>query len=287
MKKYIPIILAGCLWGLMGIFVRLFNEWGLGSIEISECRSVFTALILMIYIFITDRNSLKIRFKDIWCFVGTGILSILFFNYCYFYTIEKTTLSFAAILLYTAPIFVMLMSALLFKEKITGRKIVALVLAVTGCALVSEIFSGSLNFAPKYFVVGIGAGIGYALYSIFSRYGIMRGYSPLTITVYTFLFSALGGGFLTDFESVGRVFGSNGGRYLVVAVYALITTILPYILYTMGLKKVENSKASVVVSVEPVTATVVGIILFGEFPSIWGISGIVLILLALYTLKEE
>ena len=185
------VLAAGGMWGCMGLLVRPLNEIGLVTMDICFLRGFVTFVVMLAGLLILDREALKIRLKDIWCFIGTGALSVSFFNFCYFKTITLTSLSVAAVLLYTAPAFVMVMSFFLFKESMTKRKVLALLVAFAGCILVSGLGTdgGSLN--TRGILVGLGAGFGYALYSIFGRYALQRGYGSLTITFYTFLFGGL------------------------------------------------------------------------------------------------
>ena len=88
-------------------------------------------------IVVREPKQFRIRLRDFWCFFGTGICSLLFFTYCYFQAITIMDLSTAAVLLYTAPSIVMVLSLLLFHERITAQKLVALVLAFAGWCLVS------------------------------------------------------------------------------------------------------------------------------------------------------
>ena len=110
------VLLAGSLWGFMGLLVRSLNAVGLTSMEICFIRGAVTFVVMLAGLLLFDRKALRIKLKDIWCFVGTGAFSVAFFNFCYFKTMTLTSLSVAAVLLYTAPAFVMLMSAVLFKE---------------------------------------------------------------------------------------------------------------------------------------------------------------------------
>ena len=101
-KKVISAILvlvAGSLWGFMGLLVRSLNEVQLSSMDICFVRAVVTFVCMLVGLLILNRKALKIRFKDLWCFVGTGAFSVAFFNYCYFKTITLTSLSVAAVLL--------------------------------------------------------------------------------------------------------------------------------------------------------------------------------------------
>lgn len=280
MKKPAPffVLLAGILWGTMGIYVRRLNALGFTTIEIVAVRSVVTAVLLLCILFFYNKEMLKIRLKDIWCFAGTGILSIVFFNYCYFKAITMTSLSVAAVLLYTAPAIVMVLSAFLFREKITIVKMISLAATFAGCVFVTGLAGGAKSLNVAGILAGLGAGFGYALYSIFSRYAIERGYHSLTISFYTFVFASVGVLPLADiniiYDACVKDF-SIAGFYLV---FALISTVVPYILYTLGLTGLENSKASIIASIEPVTATVLGLVLFHEKMTIHNVIGILLVL---------
>lgn len=332
MKKLlstIAIILAGMLWGCMGLYVRFLDKTGLSSLDICEVRSVFTAVIMFFVLLFYKPSLLKIKFRDCWIFIGTGIISILFFNFCYFTTIQETQLSFAVIMLYTAPVFVMLLSAVLFKEKITVRKIIALAVAFTGAAFVSLSGNdGGNSITVRGILLGLGSGLGYALYSIFSRCALMREYKTLTIVFWTFVFSALGGIVLVDVNGIFSVFagtsavgataggiansaavgataggianstavgvttsvltsppGGGGDLFLFCILYAVASTVLPYILYTAGLTNVENGKASVMAFSEPLAATLIGIFVYSEIPGAFTVGGIILMLVALVLLN--
>lgn len=170
--------------------------------EIVEVRSILAALILFPCTAIKDHRLLALGPRNLWPLAGSGILSIVFFNYCYFSTISLMNLSAAAILLYTSPIFVMLMSLIFFHEQLTVRKVLALILAFAGCCLVSGLASAAVSLTAGGLLLGLGSGFGYALYSIFSRFSLNQGLHSITITNYTFLFAAIGGAFFTDFGQI-------------------------------------------------------------------------------------
>lgn len=289
MKKLAPIfvLLAGILWGMMGIYVRRLNAAGFTTIEIVAVRSVVTALLLFLVLFFYNREMLKIRIGDIWCFAGTGILSIVFFNYCYFKAITMTSLSVAAVLLYTAPAIVMILSAVFFHEKITTVKLISLVATFIGCVLVTGLVGSTESLNAAGILVGLGAGLGYALYSIFSRFALERGYHSLTISFYTFVFASIGVLPLADVQKIYGACVEDIGMLGFYLVFALVSTVIPYILYTLGLTALENSKASIIASVEPVAATVLGIVLFHEKMTVNIVTGIVLVLGAIVICTDK
>ena len=286
MKKMAPlsVLAAGSLWGLMGIFVRHFNAAGLGSLEVTQIRIVTGFLVVGIYLLLFHREALRIRLRDLWCFLGTGILSLLLFSCCYFSAMNYTSLAVAAVLLYTAPVFVMLMSLLLFREKLTARKVLALVLAFGGCVLVSGLGSNAAVSLPGL-LLGLGSGFFYALYSIFGRYAINRGYHAWTLTFYTFLFCALGAAPLADWGTIAGAVATDGGLWFWIVGMGVVTAFLPYVLYSLGLEGMESSRASILASVEPVVGTLVSVLVFREAITVSGVLGIVLVLLAIAVLS--
>ena len=110
------IILAGCFWGSMGIFVRRLGTYEFSSIQIVSIRVTLAALLFAVVLFIKDRAGFKISLRDLPLFLGLGLGSILFFTVCYFTAITMMSLSTAAILLYTSPVWIMLMAVVFFQE---------------------------------------------------------------------------------------------------------------------------------------------------------------------------
>lgn len=91
----------------------------------------------------------KINLRDIWMFIGTGIISVVLFNLFYLTTFTLSSLSVAVMLLYTAPVFVMLLSLLLFKERLTFSKILALCSTISGCLFCQALLPAAGNVLRK------------------------------------------------------------------------------------------------------------------------------------------
>ena len=279
------IILAACFWGSMGIFVRRLTEYGFSSIQIVSVRVTLAALIFCIILLFKDKSGFKIAVKDLPLFLGLGVGSVLFFAYCYFASIRIMSLSTAAILLYTSPIWIMLMSFFFFKERLTAIKILALILAFLGCVLVSGISGEGITFAGL--MLGLGSGIGYGLYSILGTVALKR-YSPFTVTTYAFVFAAVGSWFICkpgDMLSKFTNARSLGFLVFFCLLTALITAVIPFLAYTLGLNRMEASKAGILATVEPVVATLIGIVCFSEKLTFLSALGIILILCAIILLN--
>lgn len=281
------VLASGCMWGCMGLLVRPLNEIGLETMDICFLRGVVTFAVMLVGLLLFDRKALKVSVKDIWCFIGTGALSVSFFNFCYFQTITLTSLSVAAVLLYTAPAFVMMMSSFLFREEMTKKKVAALAIAFMGCVLVSGVIGGGGTLNVKGVLVGLGAGFGYALYSIFGRYALQRGYNSLTITFYTFVFATLVTVFMADVSSIINIVETRPGLSIYAAFMILFVTLFPYLCYTKGLSGMENGTASVIASVEPVMATVLGILIYKEKMTFVNAFGMILVLASIVILNSN
>ncbi|MBQ8591939.1 MAG: EamA family transporter [Lachnospiraceae bacterium] len=276
----VSIITAAFLWGSMGLFVRNLSIYNITSMEIVAIRAFGTTLMLAVLLLLYNRKLFKVKTKDLWCFVGSGVVSIVFFNYCYFTTITMTSLSVAAILLYTAPAIVTVLSAFLFKEKMTKTKTAALVIAFLGCVLVTGVLNETMILSPGGIVIGLGAGLGYALYSIFGRFALDRGYDSFTITFYTFVFASIGVAPFIDMTHL-RTCMQTDVRSLWFAVgMVLFTTVIAYMVYTYGLSKMEAGNASILATLEPVVATLIGFLLYKESVAPDNFIGIILVLLS-------
>jgi DME family drug/metabolite transporter len=290
MKRMAPVLIlaAGTLWGIMGIFVRELETYGFTSIQIASLRIMGAAVIFLAASLLWNKKGLRIRLRDIGWFLGMGIGSILLFTVCYFTTMSMASLSVAAILLYTAPVMVMLMSLLLFREKMNRKKLLALVMAFLGCVLVTGL-GGSSQISAAAVGIGLLSAFGYGLYSILGTY-VLRKYSPLTVTTYTFLCGGVGALFACGPADIASKFLAAPNRWslsgLIIAT-AFVTAVLPYLFYTEGLAHVRASSASIMASVEPVVATVAGVLVFHERMTAASAAGVALVVGAIVLLNVK
>ena len=285
------IILAAVFWGFLFVFVRRFTALGFSSLEIVALRCTGSAIWLWLYVYFFERHNetasepnIALRLADVWCFLGSGLVSIVFFSWCYFKNVAISSAAFAAVLMYTSPIFVLLISALLFHERITRIKAAALFIAIIGSSLVSGItplsFSSNESISLLGILLGLGSGIGYALYSIFGRLALERGYRPMIVTAWTFLFAALGTLLLINSNALfSQIFAAGSLIFLWLAM-GLFGSCLPFSLYTVGLKHMEPGRAAVLATLEPIITTLAGIFLYDESLNFTEAVGIILVLSA-------
>lgn len=285
--SYILVLIAGVSWGLIGVFTKAIDRLGFTEIQMLFVKGVLATAVLLLIICVKDKKQLKLKgWKDLRYFVGTGIVSFSFFSWAYMKAVNLTSLGVAAVLLYTAPTFVMLFSILLFGEKMTKTKGIVLLMTFVGCILVTGLLEGGAAFTWQGIAIGLAAGVGYALYSIFGTYAIKAGYGSLTISFYTFLMAMITMTFLVEPVAVVAKITELGQWPLAVS-FALLTTVVPYLTYTKGLSGLPASKASVTATIEPVVAAVLGIVVFHESVTMLKLMGIVLVLSSVAVMSRQ
>lgn len=279
----LPII-AGVLWGSVGVFVRGFTKGNIDNVSILVIRVLFAAIMMFVFIAIKNKSLLKINLKDVWIFACGGIVAMFGMNFCYNNAINSLSLSLAGVLLALSPVFVMFLAAILFKEKITARSIVCMIFALIGCTMASGVIGGGeIAFSTSGILFGIAAAFFYGLTSIFSKIAMEKGYHALTMTFYSMLILAIVLLPFADWKLVGEyVMVSPANNIIFILMHSLCTAVLPYLLYNLALSHVDASLASILVAgAEPSAAMIFGIIFFAEMPSVVSILGLVVTIVAL------
>lgn len=290
MKKFIPIlpILSGIFWGGGGIFIRRLMELNINSFTVVSSRVIVASIIFFICVFLYDRSLIKIKLKDLWIFVSAGILGILGLNICYNEAVKQLSLSLSAVLLSLSPIFVLIFANIFFKEKITVKKIICMILALLGCFFASGILETNETMKWTYFGIFIGfmGAFFYGLYSIFSKLAIIKNYNTLTVTLYALISIAVITLPFTDWKALSNVVVENGSGMLVFMLFhSLCTSVFPYAFFTIALGHMDAGKASILASGEPIAAMFFGIFFYHEIPTVLSVIGVLLTLTALTLLS--
>ncbi len=287
MKKYLSyiyVILGAACWGFMGLFNRMLAAANATMGDRLVIRNT-GALILMTLVFLcVNRKVFHIQPRHLPIFLGSGALSIVGLSWVYFSCQMLCSLAVAGVLLYLAPSFVVLASAVLWKEKLTLRRALSVLIALLGCALVSGIMVGNLTVSLQGLLLGIASGLCYASYTVFAHYGLQH-YGSYTMIYWTFVVAGLTSLLWLDVSSLQAVFCQPKGILGAVGL-VVVATVLPYFFYTKGLEGVESGLASVIANVEPVVAALVGIFVFRETLTVWTVLGIVLVLFAAVILAK-
>lgn len=287
MNRYTAAAVAsGMLVGFAGSFARLLGQGGMSSEEISMARAGIAATAFLLASVTEDWRILKIAPRDIWMFLGSGILGQFCFAMFYFRAVAVTSLSVVSTLSMTYSFFALILSRLLFRESLTAAKVTAMAMALLGCALVSEIGIGPPG-SGLGILLALASGFSYALYSIFSRLELRRGYSPKTVNFYSWLIAFACASVVWREQRPFAVMAASWQNLALCLAMGLVVGYGANYLYSYSLAGSEAGRASILTSSSPVFASVAGAVLFREKISLWQALGMACILAAVALLQER
>ena len=288
-KNIIKVFITGCLWGTIGLFVKLMEAQGSTSSYTSFLRLLFGFILLALMTLIFDEpKAFRVGRKTLLSCVLLGIICQGIFNILYSTSISMNGMSVGSVLLYTAPFFTSIASVLLFKEKLDLLKWLALLANVLGCALTAT--GGNFSAAaivPLGLLYGIGAGFTYAMTAVIGKIAMQERSSPFAVATYNLFFGCL---FIAlvrrPWITVEEPFQAK--LLLCGLLFGLVATALAYSFYFSGLSKIkETSKVPVVASIELVVATIIGVFAFSESMTFIKIIGILLVLLSIFLFNRK
>lgn len=288
MKKsaLLYVVLASVLWGTSGLFSNWLRPYGFTAVQMTAIRGTVAAIILVSYLLICSPQLLKVVKKDIPLLIGSG-LSLFCAATLYYLSIEASSVSTAVILMYTAPVFVLIYSVLFLGEKLNKAKLLSVALMIIGCALVSGIVGG-MKFSFWGVVFGLASGISYSAYNVFTKLLTMHKVNVLTVTCYCFIM--MGGIALCISDPVQIVSLTAQAPLdtapLIIGI-GIFACVLPYLFYTLALRDIPAGTASALGIIEPMAATLFSVAFLGEQLSAPSLCGIVLILIAVFILAKQ
>lgn len=279
------IAAAGMCWGTIGTFAQILMNQGLSANMVSLLRLMTGCLILGGFTAITNPEQLRIDRRGLFLTAMIGLISQAGFNLLYFNAIRHIGIAMSAVLLYTAPFFLLLWSVLFFGERMTIRKVSAILLCFLGCAI--AVTGGSLSnlhISALGILLGILSAVSFSLMSAISKHALAD-YSPITVVIYSFFFGAL---FLIPFNMATFNLGNGLNLTTVAAVLALglIPSALSYRLYTQGISHgVDLSAAGVLSTLEMVFSVILAWAVFQEpmGPVRW--AGVLIILFSIWVMN--
>lgn len=287
MKKsaFIYIVLAGVLWGTSGIFVNLMSPYGFSPVQMTCMRSVVSALCMGGYLLLKDKSCFRVPLKQFLMFLISG--AAVFGTATFYYAaIGASSVSTAVVLMYTAPVFVTAYSVAFLSERFSLSKGTAVVLMIVGCALVSGLVGGA-KFSFMGTLLGLCSGISYSIYNIATKIQMIKGCKPLSATFYSFtVMAVISLCVCKPWQIVDIAMDEPLFLFPMMIGIGVFTCVLPYLLYTLGMKEIPAGTASALGIVEPMSATVFSVVIFGEKLSAASLIGIVLILVSVFLLSR-
>lgn len=255
---------AASLWATLGPFAKLFYAEGVSFEALVAFRGAVGWVAVFVFALATGRaRELRVGRRDLLFLVPLGLFGIGTFYLFYYYTLREGSVGVSAILLYSAPAFVVVLARLFLKETLGLAKLLALVLTIGGIFLVAGAYDpADLAVRSNVLLAGLLAGLSYSLYSIFGRFLTGR----LSSTVILNYALAFGGALLVAaaVPTLDTLAGLPPCYWVMLLMLAVVHTTLAYALYTYGLRRLGAGRSAIVATVEPVIAVAIGVTLLGE-----------------------
>ncbi|MFW5733776.1 MAG: DMT family transporter [Oceanidesulfovibrio sp.] len=265
------VMVAAVLWGLIGPAAKFALGAGMDELEVGFYRTMIGWLLFGGHAVVSGKT--RVALRDLPLIMAFGVFGVGGLFGGYVVAVNEGGAALAAVLLYTAPAWVALMSWVLLGESMTRLKLAAVGMTILGVACISQLFSSAITVTSGAIGFGLLSGFSYALYYIFGKHFLGR-YHTSTLFLYALPCGAV---MMLPFFT----FHAPTAQGLsAVVTLGLVSTYAAYFLYYLGLKYVEATRASVAATVEPLAACVLAYVLFGEVFTPLGYVGAGLILAA-------
>lgn len=263
-RGYLFILIAVIFWGGSASFAKFLFTKQYDTLIIVQTRSSLSFLLLALYFALRDRNVFRIRLQDLHWFASMGLIGIAGTNFTYYYTVKESTVATAILIQNTSPVLVMMYAVLVSKEEeFNGTKAISLLLALFGCYIaVSGGSVADIKLSGWALLTGPASTFCYVFVLIAGK-RILRRYSTWTMLLYAFGFAALFWLVINPPWAIASK-GYTTNDWGVFWIFAMVSILIPYSLFSTGLKMLDASTVGILSTMEPIAAIVIAYFVLGE-----------------------
>jgi len=298
LRGYFYIGSAALFWGISATLGRAaftgripLGGEAIGSLAnidpliISQSR-VTLSLIVLLPLLIARRgiSALKVPARDLLQFFLLGVLGVAASNYLYYLAIQRTNVATAIILQYTAPVWVLIYTVARGQQRASWRRSAAVAFAVIGCALaVGLVGSGGFRMDPIGVTAALLAAFSFAFYNV-GGHKVLARYDRWKVLLWVLVGTAA---FWMVVNPPWKIVAAHYGsaQWVFMAVFSLVSVLLPFSCYFAGLQHLEPTRAIVVSCLEPVFSILLAALVLGELLRPMQTMGIVLVLVAIVLIQ--
>ena len=282
MKQFTGILLiaiSAASFGTLAIFGRFLYADGVDTFTMLFLRFGLAALLMMLILFV--RKEKFPRGKILLQLIGMGALGYVGQSFSYLTAIQYASAGLVALLLYLYPMFVLILSVIILREKVTLIKVAALALALTGTALTVDPAGGQF----QGILLAICAALIYSIYIIVGT-NVMKYVSAVQSSAVIFASAGATYGILTAVNGVHLPSTSVGWTHIIGIV--LVATVIPVVTFLAGLERIGPTNASMLSTLEPVVTVLLAASIFEERlqPIVMLGGGLILVAVILLTRGE-
>lgn len=271
-KGYLLVAIAALLWGTSGVTARFLFNNDVRPFDLLMIRTVIAALLHWVWLGLAARHLLRVRQRDLPRLALFGLIGLAINQGCYYIALKLTSVGYALLFQYTAPLLLMGYGVLAKTERMTAAKAVAGGLSLCGCALMMVGQTGGpLKFSGVGTLAALGSALAFAFYSAYGQ-RILRNYDSRTAMTYAFTFAGLAWllvrpPWMIEWQHF------NLHAWGLIAYLTAFATVAPFGLYLASLRYLEPSRANLTSALEPVMAASLAWLWLGEVMGPWQLLG--------------
>ena len=297
-KGYLYIGIAAVFWGISASLGRaaftgrLLPEASgidrVGPVVLSQARTSFSFVAVFIALIIRHGwRKLRIPAADLARIGMLGLAGVAASNYLYYLAIQKTNVATAIIVQYTAPVWVLVYMIARGRERPTLSKVVSVVLAIMGIALVIGIFGhgGRLQLNAVGVVAALLAAFSFTYYNI-AGHSILMKFDRWIVLLYTTLAASLFWAALNPPNNIAAAHFS-ASVWIFLFVFAVTSVLVPFVFYFAGLQHLKPTNAIIASCLEPVFTILIAAIALKEVVHPLQAVGIVMVLSSIVVVQRS
>lgn len=270
---------ASFFWGTSATLARhVFRDQHVPALTVVELRLAVALAILIPWMVLRDRRTLRIHRRDLGYFIVLGGFGVACMQGAYYYSISVFGVGLAILLQYLAP------SLVLLWDWLRGGRLSGHILGAVGAAsfgtglLVGGVDRAALGAKWWQWVIGFGSAGVFAFYIIYSKRALQR-YAPTTALAWTFAFAAIVWAIVTPPWRIAQAH-YPAHTWLSIAGLGIFSTLVPFVLFYAGLRRLPATEAGIIATLEPVVAVVAAWLVLGEALTLTQWAGAALVLAA-------
>lgn len=296
-QGYTTALLAAAVLSTTAVFIRVLTAtYQMPPLLIAFWRALFVLATLLLT-FIGRRLEWRVNQTHLPFLLIYGLVLALF-NSLWTLSVAFNGAAVATVLAYSSAAFTVLLGWQFLQEQLTGIKITAVLLSLSGCVLVAGAMDAAAWLAnPLGILTGILTGLGYAIYSLMGRSAAQRRLNPWVSLMYAFGFATLfllafnltPGDWLPGTAAVPQDFfwlGRAWAGWLILILLAAGPTVAGFGLYNVSLSLLPSSVANLLLTTEPVFTAVFAFFLLGERLTLVQVGGGLLVIGGVIVLRK-
>ncbi|MDO9557270.1 MAG: EamA family transporter [Coriobacteriia bacterium] len=258
------VVLSAACFSTLAIFTNLAYAEGVRPLPLLTWRFAIVTALMAVYQLSHDRAKLVSGARDMKAYILMSITGYGAASICYFYALKFASASVVAVLLYTYPAMVALLSWLMYREPLTKNRLLAIALTFIGCALVVGLLTSHVSVTLRGVLLGLGAAFGYSIFNMLSH--TLVGKRPrIVVMTYTFGLSAIALAVVTFASGESLSVAAWSGRlWVLLGLIVLIPTFAAVVLYLRGIRALGPSQAAIVSTMEPIFTIALAAVFLAE-----------------------